>query len=105
MPSGIIKKIMVICLIVFLSTTLHTVALAGPACGQNQRPISEPSPADTFIDVLFFRPVGLALIPIGAALFVISLPFSATGGNVPSAFHNLVAAPAEYTFCRPLGDI
>lgn len=97
------KSVVCILIAAFLFTSFGTMAMGETAC--NTRPLGEPGPADTFIDVLFFRPVGLALIPIGAALFVVSLPFSATGGNVSSAFHNLVAAPAKFTFCRPLGDI
>lgn len=105
MRPGIKKTITIICLLTFVSTFFCPCAFTEPVSRQNQQSMTEPTPADAFIDALFYRPVGLVLIPLGAALFVISLPFSATGGNVPSAFHNLVVAPAEYTFCRPLGDI
>ncbi|MEW6077751.1 MAG: hypothetical protein AB1724_08070 [Thermodesulfobacteriota bacterium] len=98
----VIKKLIVlVCLLTFMMTIFYTGAVAEAV----QQQMMNPTPADTFIDALFYRPIGLALIPLGAALFVISLPFSAIGGNVPSAFHNLVVAPAEYTFCRPLGEI
>lgn len=93
-------------LVLFLFTAaLCPGVMAEPIAASSQKALTEPSPADTFIDALFYRPVGLALIPIGTALFIVSLPFSVTGGNVPTAFNNLVTAPAKYTFCRPLGEI
>ncbi len=67
--------------------------------------LGKPTPGNTFLDALIYRPVGLVSIPLGCALFVVSLPFSATGGNVGEAFHNLVVVPVKWTFARPLGDI
>ena len=67
--------------------------------------LGQPTPGNTFIDALIYRPVGLVAIPVGTVLFIITIPFSALGGNVDQAFGNLVVAPAKYTFCRPLGDI
>ena len=97
--------IIIISMLFFLSVNLCPTVMAGPVASPVQEELAAPSPTDTFIDVLFYRPIGLALIPIGTALFVVSLPFSITGGNVPTAFNNLVAAPAKYTFARPLGQI
>ena len=54
---------------------------------------------------MIYRPIGLILIPIGAIVFTLTIPFSALGRNVGDSFDNLVAAPARYTFVRPLGDI
>lgn len=100
-----LRLVAFILLFFFLSVNLCPVVLAEPVPSPVQEKINAPSPTDTFIDVLFYRPIGLALIPIGTALFVVSLPFSITGGNVPTAFNNLVTAPAKYTFARPLGQI
>jgi hypothetical protein len=55
-------------------------------------------------DALFARPLGICATVIGGALFVISLPFSALGGNTQPAFERLVADPFEFTFDRPLGE-
>lgn len=41
----------------------------------------------------------------GAATFLVSLPFSALGGNVGETAQTLVKDPIQYTFYRPLGDI
>ena len=54
-------------------------------------------------DFLFARPVGILAIVAGSALFVVSLPFSALGGNVKDASQKLVMDPVNFTFKRPLG--
>jgi hypothetical protein len=41
----------------------------------------------------------------GSVVFVLSLPFSALGGNVGEAADKLVVDPARYTFVRPLGHV
>jgi hypothetical protein len=55
-------------------------------------------------DALVVRPLSFAGTVLGSALFVVSLPFSALGGNVDGAGHRLVVEPGEFTFERPLGD-
>jgi hypothetical protein len=63
----------------------------------------EPGPAGMIIDGLVVRPLGLVATIVGSVLFVITLPFSAMGGNVAQARENLVERPAAYTFDRCLG--
>ena len=70
-------------------------ALAGPA--------DEPSAEEMVGDLLVARPVGLVVTAVGAAAFVVSLPFSAIGGNVDKAAEKLVVGPARETFVRCLG--
>lgn len=55
------------------------------------------------LDVLVARPLGIVVTGVGAFLFVISLPFSAIGGNVGEASEMLVMKPARETFTRCLG--
>lgn len=55
-------------------------------------------------DFLFARPIGIVSIVAGSVLFVVSLPFSALGGNVNDASQKLVMDPVNYTFNRPLGE-
>lgn len=57
--------------------------------------------ADTFL----VRPFMLAGTVVGLATFVVTLPFSALGGNVGEAGNTLVVEPAKYTFIRPLGEL
>ncbi len=94
-------------IVVFIIAVVTVVAFS-PTVQASQGPeeqLGQPSPGSAFIDALFYRPVGLAAIPLGSVLFVATLPFSATGGNIGQSFDNLVVAPFKYTFNRPLGDI
>ncbi|MBK79475.1 MAG: hypothetical protein CMQ43_00955 [Gammaproteobacteria bacterium] len=63
----------------------------------------EPSAMAMTGDVLVARPVGLVITTLGAAAFIVSLPFSAAGGNVSEAADTLVVGPARETFVRCLG--
>ena len=56
------------------------------------------------IDLLAVRPLGIVGTVVGTAVFFVSWPFSALGGNSDEAWDTLVAEPAVYTFQRPLGD-
>jgi hypothetical protein len=40
---------------------------------------------------------------VGTGFFIITIPFSALGGNTGEAAQKLVVAPTKYTFARPLG--
>jgi hypothetical protein len=55
-------------------------------------------------DALVVRPLGICATVIGGAIFVISLPFSALGGNTKPAYDYLLADPFKFTFSRPLGE-
>jgi len=57
--------------------------------------------ADTFL----VRPFMLVGTVVGLATFVVTLPFSALGGNIGEAGNTLVVQPAKYTFIRPLGEL
>lgn len=66
-------------------------------------PEDEPSAEEMVGDLLVARPVGLVVTAVGAAAFVVSLPFSAIGGNIDKAAEKLVVGPARETFVRCLG--
>ena len=55
-------------------------------------------------DILAARPLGLCATLIGGALFIVSLPFSALGGNTQEALDYLLKDPFKFTFDRPLGE-
>jgi hypothetical protein len=55
-------------------------------------------------DALLVRPLGMVATVGGTLMFVVSLPFSALGGNTGEAFDRLMVDPAAFTFTRPLGD-
>jgi hypothetical protein len=54
-------------------------------------------------DTVMVRPLTLIGTAVGVVTFVVTLPFSALGGNVGDAGQILVVDPAKYTFVRPLG--
>jgi len=54
-------------------------------------------------DLLIARPMLIAATIIGTAAFVVSLPFTALGGNVKEAGQALVVEPGREAFVRCLG--
>ena len=61
-------------------------------------------PAAMTVDLVVARPAGAVATVAGAAIFLVSWPFAALGGNTEETWDSLVADPAAYTFKRPLGD-
>ena len=55
-------------------------------------------------DLVIVRPLGIVATVLGCAVFIVSFPFSALGGNTKEASQKLVKDPAQFTFKRPLGD-
>ena len=84
-----------------LGLPMTATAQEGRFFEQNPPDKSTRMLADTFL----VRPVMLVGTILGAATFVVSLPFSAAGGNTGEAWNQLVVAPASYTFGTPLGDL
>ncbi len=64
---------------------------------------TEVSGGDVLLDTVALRPLGLLATVLGTATFIVTLPFSALGGNAGEAAKTLVADPFAYTFQRPLG--
>ncbi|WP_422911004.1 multidrug transporter [Pseudomonas sp. MAC6] len=54
-------------------------------------------------DLVIARPLLIAATVIGAGVFVVTLPFSAAGGNIGEAGKALVVEPGEAAFVRCLG--
>ena len=61
-------------------------------------------PAAMTVDLVVARPAGAVATVAWAAIFLVSWPFAALGGNTEETWDSLVADPAAYTFKRPLGD-
>jgi len=76
--------------------------LLGPV-GSFAAPADEPSAGEMTADMIVARPLGLVATVLGTATFVVSLPFSALGGNVGEAADALVVGPGKATFVRCLG--
>ncbi len=64
----------------------------------------EPTASEMLADAAIARPIGLLGTIIGAAAFVVTLPFTLPSGSVRKAAHNFVESPYAYTFKRPLGQ-
>jgi hypothetical protein len=54
-------------------------------------------------DLLIARPLLIGATAIGAVAFVVSLPFTAAGGNIGEAGKALVVEPGAAAFVRCLG--
>ncbi len=70
----------------------------------NAQPVDEnPSALAMIGDLVIARPLLVVATVAGAAAFLVSLPFTATGGNMDQAADTLMAGPAEAAFVRCLG--
>lgn len=65
----------------------------------------KPRPEAMIVDGLVVRPLGLCATVVGAAAWVVTLPFSLLGRNSGEAARALVIEPAAFTFTRPLGEL
>ena len=93
------KKVMV-CLLMVSFIALAFGVSAQAADYSIQKHATGPSMA---ADLFIARPLGLISTVAGTAVFIVSLPFSALGGNVEPAADEMVVKPVRYTFLRPLG--
>lgn len=86
-----------------LTTAVAVCLLAFSSVGHARAVDESPSALAMTADALFARPVLFATTVVGAAVYVVSLPFSLLGGNAKEAGEVLVVGPAEATFVRCLG--
>lgn len=80
------------------------IVSAQPALADEQLPPDRRG-GDMMLDALFARPVGLIGLGLGAATWVVALPFTIPSGSVDTATENLIMKPVRYTFLRPLGEV
>lgn len=87
-----------------LSAAALSLTLLVPQLSFAQSQVDEdPSALAMVGDAIIARPLGLAFTVIGAATYLVTLPFSLAGGNAGEAGKVLVVGPAEATFVRCLG--
>jgi hypothetical protein len=85
---------------------LAALAGASPVLALDQEQVRrEPTTNEVLTDALVARPLGLVGTIIGAAAFVVALPFTIPSGTTDRAAEALVAKPARYTFKRPIGQM
>ncbi|MAY36511.1 MAG: hypothetical protein CMN84_10460 [Spongiibacteraceae bacterium] len=87
----------------WLNVLCLSIALVIPQISLAETVTEEPSALAMVTDTVLVRPVMLAVTVVGTAFFVVSLPFSALGGNVGQAADTLMVQPAANTFVRCLG--
>lgn len=99
------KKILVSCLfaIALILSPLSALAAKNTIQAQLNSNKEPPDPVVMIVDLVVVRPLGFIGLFGGSAFFIVSLPFSALGGNTDDAWESLVVSPAEFTFTRPLG--
>jgi hypothetical protein len=95
-----IKKTVVF--LIIISMVLIIPGTAAMAAEKIQ--LTEPSAGKMIVDIAVIRPIGIISTVIGVAVFLVSSPFSATGGNQELAKEKLINEPAKHTFRRALGD-
>jgi hypothetical protein len=86
-----------------LVATVAACLLAFSSLGHAQAVDESPSALAMTTDALLLRPLLLATTIVGSAVYLVSLPFSALGGNAAEAGEVLVVGPAKATFVRCLG--
>lgn len=86
-----------------LKVITFSMVLAFPTTGWSNTIEETPSAVAMTGDALFVRPVMIATTALGAAIFIVSSPFSALGGNLGESFDELVAKPFSTAFIRCLG--
>ena len=104
MEGGKHQKILKQTAIYFLITTLVLIPFGTAAFAQGQGSEDVDIRGKMVVDALIIRPLGIVSTVLGTTLFLVSLPFSAMGGNVKEAREKLMVEPARFTFKRPLGE-
>lgn len=89
---------------------LHAVAaavlLASAQVGAADSQIdTAPSAEAMTFDLFVLRPLALACTVVGAAVYIVALPFNLLTLNVVDPGRRLVVEPARFTFTRDLGDL
>ena len=62
------------------------------------------TPEAMLIDAVAIRPLGIVATVVGAATWVVALPFTIPTRSVGYSAQALVVGPFRHTFVRPLGD-
>lgn len=98
------RKLLNVFLAVLLATSSITFVSSARAAEYDSN-AEQPSGGAMLADAVLMRVPMTAVTLVGAAVFVVTLPFSALGGNVGEAGTKLVKEPFEYAWLRPLGEL
>jgi hypothetical protein len=91
---------------VLVVPALTAALCAVPAYAIDQEQVGrEPTTNEVLADGLIARPLGLVGTVIGAAAWVVTLPFTLPSSSTARAADALVTRPGRYTFLRPIGQM
>ena len=96
--NGILKRLIV------LLTAMALVAVPCMTCFAEGLEQDDDLIAGKMAAEVVVRPLGLVATVLGGAIFIVTIPFSALGGNADAAYNYLLADPFKFTFSRPLGE-
>lgn len=85
------------------SLPAHAEVVQQNASGNPAYEVEAPPAYSMIGDLLIARPLLIAATAVGTVAFVVSLPFTALGGNVKDAGKALVVDPGKEAFVRCLG--
>lgn len=86
-----------------LTLPAHAEVVQENSSGDPLYTVEAPKAFSMVGDLLIARPLLIGATAIGAAAFVVSLPFTALGGNVGEAADALIGEPGREAFVRCLG--
>jgi hypothetical protein len=96
--NGILRRVTI------LMTVIALVAVPCASCFAEGFEQDEDIVAGKMAAEIVVRPLGICATVLGGAIFLVTIPFSAIGGNVGDAYNYLLKDPFVFTFNRPLGD-
>ena len=100
-----LNRKVITCLLAVMLATSNMAFVSSAYARDYESGTERPTGGAMLADAVFMR-VPMTLVTIaGAAVFVVTLPFSALGGNVGEAGTMLVKEPFEYAWVRPLGEM
>ena len=99
------KKLVSYLMAVMLTMTSLSLPMAANAGYDYMADSTEPTGSEMMADAFLMRPFMVVGSVLTTATFIVTLPFSAMGGNVSESAEKLVKDPRAYTFTRPLGDM
>ncbi len=88
-----------------LATLILSITLLLPGISFAQAIDEDPAAFAMAADLAIARPLLLVTTVAGAAVYLVSLPFTLAGGNAKQAGNSLVVKPAKATFVRCLGCV
>jgi hypothetical protein len=86
-----------------LALPAHAESVPQNVSGDPMYAVEAPKAYSMIGDLVIARPLLIGATVLGAAAFVVSLPFTALGGNVGEAGKALVVEPGKAAFVRCLG--